>query len=329
MRVAAIDIGTNSVRLLVAEVETTGSGAGELQTLARAGEPCRLGRGLHESGRISEEMAERAVQVAGDFARRARALGARHIVLGATAALRSAANGTEVAERIAAKCALKLRILTGNDEAQLVYRAVIAGLGARARRSPCVVFDLGGGSTEIISGVGLSAGRWISLPFGAVTLTERHLHTDPVRDDEVEALTKTVSEQLMQNCASLPQATPLLAGVGGTVTLLAMLDRGLESYEPSALEGWLIPTERLSHLVSRLKGLRHEERMALPAMGEGRADIVVAGAIVVELLSRRFPSSGLVCSTQGLRYGLARLAAEEAESAAAANPAGDSKSAPL
>ncbi|MEO5617024.1 MAG: Ppx/GppA phosphatase family protein [Candidatus Eisenbacteria bacterium] len=329
MRVAAIDIGTNSVRLLVAEVETTAAGAGELLTLARAGEPCRLGRGLHESGRISEEMAERAAQVAGDFARRARGLGARHIVLGATAALRSAANGAEVAERIAAKCAVPLRILTGNDEAQLVYRAVIAGLGNRARRSPCVVFDLGGGSTEIISGVGLSAGRWISLPFGAVTLTERYLRSDPVDNEEVEALTAMVEQNLMQHCASLPSATPLLAGVGGTVTLLAMLDRGLESYEPTALEGWLIPTDRLKQLVNRLRGMRHAERIALPAMGEGRADIVVAGAIVVEILSRRFPSSGLVCSTQGLRYGLARLAAEEAESAATANPTGGSNPTPL
>ena len=212
---------------------------------------------------------------------------------------------------------------------QLVYRAVIAGLGNRARKSPCVVFDLGGGSTEIISGVGLSAGRWISLPFGAVTLTERYLHSDPVRDEDVDVLSAAVQEQFMQNCASLPPATPLFAGVGGTVTLLAMLDRGLEFYEPTSLEGWLIPTERLSALVRRLRGMRHSERMSLPAMGEGRADIVVAGALVVEILARRFPSSGLVCSTQGLRYGLARLAAEEAESGGAAEPGADSKPAPL
>jgi len=315
MRVAAIDIGTNSVRLLVAEVASPASGTGNLQTLARAGEPCRLGRGLHESGRISEEMADRAAQVASDFARRARGLGARRIVLGATAALRAAANGAEVAERIAARCELELRILTGEDEAQLVYRAVVAGLGNRASRSPCVVFDIGGGSTEIISGVGLAAGRWISLPFGAVTLTERYLRTDPALDEDVERLSEAVQADLMQSCASLPPDTPLLAGVGGTVTLLAMMDRGLESYEPTALEGWLIPNDRLSQLVGKLRRMDHAERISLPAMGEGRADIVVAGALVVQLIARRFPSSGLVCSTQGLRYGLARLAAEEAEAA--------------
>lgn len=326
MRVAAIDIGTNSIRLLVAEIP---GGSGELQTLARAGEPCRLGRGLDHSGRISEEMAERAAQVAGDFARRARGLGARHIVLGATAALRSASNGGAVAELIAARCGVRPRILAGNDEARLVYRAVVAGLGSRARRSPCIVFDLGGGSTEIISGVGMEAGRWVSLPFGAVTLTERYLKTDPPTNPEVAALREDVSSQLMQSCASLPPSTPLLAGVGGTVTLLGMLDRGLESYEPTALEGWMISTERLKAAVARLRDLRHDQRMALPAMGEGRADIVIAGALVVELLAARFPSVGLVCSTQGLRYALARLAAEEASELPASGITPDSESAPL
>lgn len=308
MRVAAIDVGTNSIRLLVAEVL---AGTNDLHTLARAGEPCRLGRGLDQSGRISEEMAERAAQVTGEFARRARGLGARHIVLGATAALRSAANGAEVAERISARCGVQPRILTGDDEARLVYRAVVAGLGSRTRRAPCIVFDLGGGSTEVISGVGLEAGRWVSLPFGAVTLTERFLPSDPPTDGQVDELRASVREQIMQNCASLPPSTPLLAGVGGTVTLLGMLDRGLSSYEPSALEGWTIPLDRLRAAVRRLRSATHEERMALPAMGEGRADIVIAGALAVELLADRFPSPGLVCSTQGLRYALARLAAEE------------------
>ncbi len=318
MRVAAIDVGTNSIRLLVAE---TVAGGDELHTIARAGEPCRLGRGLDQTGRISEEMAERAAQVADEFARRARGLGARHIVLGATAALRSAANGAEVADRIAERCGVRPRILTGDDEARLVYRAVVAGLGSRTRRVPCVVFDLGGGSTEVISGVGGEAGRWVSLPFGAVTLTERFLRSDPPLAGEIEELRTAVTDQIMHRCASLPRAAPLLAGVGGTVTLLGMLDRGLSAYEPTALEGWTIPNERLRAAVRRLKSSTHGERMALPAMGEGRADIVIAGALVVELLCDRFPSLGLVCSTQGLRYALARLAADEI----AAAQAGDAR----
>src|SRR6185503_2666846 len=101
-------------------------------------------------------------------------------------------------------------------------------------------------------------------------------------------------------------------GVGGTVTVLALMDRGLKTYEPSAIEGWAIRPERLQSLVRGISGMSHDERRGLPAMGEGRADIVVAGCLAVLQLAERFPSSGLVCSTQGLRYGLARLAAEEA-----------------
>ena len=312
MRVAAIDVGTNSIRLLVAEADSTSRNAGSLQAVARAGEPCRLGRGLDQTRRISPEMAERAAEVASEFARRARGLGARHIVLGATAALRLAENGAEVAAMIGERCGVQPRILSGDDEAQLVYRSVIHGLGARARRSQCIVFDIGGGSTEVISGVGLEPGRWMSMPIGAVNMTERYFTSDPPSDAEVAGLVAEAEAQIMQSCALLPRSTPLLAGVGGTVTLLAMLDREVTSYDPSVLEGWTIPADRLRALVSRLRGLRQPERIALPAMGEGRADIVIAGALVVELIARRFPAGGLTCSTQGLRYGLARLAADEA-----------------
>jgi exopolyphosphatase/guanosine-5'-triphosphate,3'-diphosphate pyrophosphatase len=312
MRVAAIDVGTNSIRLLVADVDGARGETSALRTVARAGEPCRLGRGLGQSGRIADEMAERASGLVLEFARRARSLGARHIVLGATAAMRSASNGAEVAERLASQAGVTARILTGEDEARLVYRSVVLGLGAGVGRNACVVFDLGGGSTEIISGVGPESGRWVSLPLGAVNLTERFISHDPPLDHEVAALSRHVRDELMHGCASLPQATPMLAGVGGTVTLLGMLDHQLSSYDPVALEGWAVASDRMDPLVARLTRLNHTERMALPAMGEGRADIVIAGALAVQQIARRFPSASLICSTQGLRYGLARLAAEEA-----------------
>jgi exopolyphosphatase/guanosine-5'-triphosphate,3'-diphosphate pyrophosphatase len=175
-----------------------------------------------------------------------------------------------------------------------------------------VVFDLGGGSTEVVSGVGERAGRWTSLPFGAVSLSERFVNTDPVSPDQREALCDHIRDILMRYCAYLPDRAPLLAGVGGTITLLAGLDRGIGAYDPALIEGHLIPVERLVALIDRLAATTHEQRLGWPVMGEGRADIVVAGALAVGVLAERFPSAGLVCSTQGLRYGLARLAAEEA-----------------
>jgi exopolyphosphatase/guanosine-5'-triphosphate,3'-diphosphate pyrophosphatase len=311
MRVCAIDIGSNSIRLLVAELANPELPGSAMTTLARAGEVCRLGRGLDRTGTIEPELAERAGSLAAEFLRRARNLGVSHVIIGATAALRNAANGPEVAAIISGKTGVPVRILSGVDEARLVYRSVVSGLGAGALRSACVVFDLGGGSTEVVSGMGEEAGRWVSLPFGAVSLTERHLASDPPGASEIDALRAEVRKYLMHECAYMPSRTPLLAGVGGTITVLASMDRELSAYEPALIEGWVIRPDRLRALVARLESASNDERRSLSVMGEGRADIIVAGALVVSELAARFPAPGLVCSTRGLRYGLARLAAQE------------------
>ena len=311
MRYGAIDIGSNSVRLLVAELAGDDPWESPLESIARAGEPCRLGRGLHETGRVAEDLAERAATIAHEFARRARSLGAVHVVAGATAALRAATNGAEAAQRISARSGVPVRVLSGDEEARLVYRAVVLGLSSRSRASQCVVFDLGGGSTEVVSGVGAQPGRWNSLAFGAVTLHERALPGDPPDEPTIQAARAMIASELMHGCAQLPERATLLAGVGGTVTVLASLDRGLTDYDPVLLGGWYIERSRAQALIDRIVRLSHEERRKLPIMGEGRADIIGAGVLVVEALMDRFQAPGLVTSTQGLRYGLVRLAAEE------------------
>lgn len=311
MRVGAIDIGSNSVRLLVAGLPADQPWSPDLETIARAGEACRLGRGLHETGRVDEELVERAGGIVSDFVRRARSLGARHVVAAATAALRRASNGAAAAERITELASVPVRILSEADEARLVYRSVVLGLGQAERGSQSVVFDLGGGSTEVASGVGERVGRWTSLPFGAVTLTELLGASDPPSEAELTQARDWIRRELMQGCASFPERVAVLAGVGGTVTVLAALDSGMTTYDPSQLEGSFMPRERVLALVDRLVRSSQAERRTLPIMGEGRADIVGTGALVVEGLLERFQAPGLICSTQGLRYGLARLAAEE------------------
>lgn len=311
LRVAAIDVGSNSIRLLVADV-APGDGFEGVSTVARAGEPCRLGRGLEKTGVIEPELAERAAHLVHEFVRRSRSLGARRFLVGGTAALRSAANGPLVARQIADRTGIEVRILSGEEEARLVYEAVVLGLGTPARRSSCVVFDLGGGSTEVVSGFGERAGRWTSLPFGAVSLTERFLHRSPAEAAEVESLEAFVSSEVERRCGDLPASAPVLAGVGGTVTAFAVLDLGLEAYEPERVEGCLIDATRLEAVVDRLIRSSEADRRRMTALGKGRADIVVAGALAVRVLARRFRSRSLLCSTQGLRYGLARLAFREA-----------------
>jgi exopolyphosphatase/guanosine-5'-triphosphate,3'-diphosphate pyrophosphatase len=314
IRVAAVDVGSNSIRLLVAEI--VAGGQEPLATIARAGEPCRLGRGLEKTGVIESPMAARAADLTAEFVRRARSLGAQRLVIGGTAALRRASNGEEVARLIGERVGLPVRILSGDDEARLVYESVVLGLGAPAKRSSCVVFDLGGGSTEVVSGVGERAGRWVSLPVGAVSLTERFLHQGPASDAEIRAIESHVAAEVERSCAEMPASAAVLAGVGGTVTALAVLDLGLSTYVPERVEGRLIENARLDDLVDRLARSTEAERRQMSVLGKGRADIVVAGALAVRVLARRFHSRGLICSTQGLRYGLARLALREAPSQA-------------
>ncbi len=312
MRVGAIDIGSNSIRLLVADVAERDGEERDVETIVRAGEVCRLARGLDRAGVIDADLARRAGMLTREFVRRARSLGAQHIVVGATAAMRNARNAAEVVEIVEREAELPVRVLSGDEEARLVYRSVILGLGRSAARSACVVFDIGGGSTEVVSGVGAVAGRWASLPFGAVSLTEKFLHSDPPSPEQIESLRLEVGGAIMRLCASMPAKVPLLAGVGGTITVLASMDRGLSAYDPGLLEGWRINRERFPTLVEQLLTTRHEERRGLAIVGEGRADIVGAGALAVQMLVERFPSAGLLCSTQGLRYGLVRMAAQEA-----------------
>jgi exopolyphosphatase / guanosine-5'-triphosphate,3'-diphosphate pyrophosphatase len=310
IRVGAVDVGSNSIRMLVADVPSNETDA--VVTVARAGEPCRLGRGLEKTGVIEGPLAQRAASLAAEFLRRARSLGARRFMIGATAALRSATNGAEVASLIGERAGVPVRILTGDEEARLVYEAVVLGLGGPARRSSCVVFDLGGGSTEVVSGLGERAGRWTSLRFGAVSLTERFLHRSPAEPAEIQALEEFVRAEVERDCADMPESAPVLAGVGGTVTAFAVLDLGLPNYEPERVEGRMIETQSLEALVDRLARSSDADRRGWTILGRGRADIVVAGALAVRVLARRFRSRGLICSTQGLRYGLARLALREA-----------------
>ena len=137
------------------------------------------------------------------------------------------------------------------------------------------------------------------------------LVSDPPTEAELAASREWVRQELMQGCASFPERVAVLAGVGGTITVLAALEAGMNAYDPTLLEGAFMPRERVLALVDRLVRTTHEERRAMPGMGEGRADIVGTGALVVEGLLERFQAPGLICSTQGLRYGLARLAGEE------------------
>ena len=312
-RIAAIDIGTNSIRLLVAERAPHG----ELRPLVRLGESCRLGEGLETTGRIAPRAEERTRDTLSRFARRARELDCAEVLVAATNALRSAENGPEVTRRLAAAAGFPIQILSGEEEARLVYEAVLEGLHWDREQGEYLVVDIGGGSVEIVRGVGLRVDRWVSLELGCVRLTERFLRSDPPTPSELSELRSFLREIWVGHDLLLRPTPQAAAGVGGTVTALAALNLGLRRYDASRVEGHLLPTGDIRRLTDSLTGLTTAERQALATVGPGRADILPAGCVLLVSLCEAAGLASLTSSTQGLRYALARAALRRAEAGAA------------
>lgn len=304
-RFAAVDVGTNSIRLLVVEARD-----GRLEPLLRLGESCRLGEGLDAQGVISRHAEERASRTLSRFVRRARSLGPRRITIAATHALRSAGNGVEVAERLSRGVGVPVEILSAEDEAFFVYEAAREALGPSRLPEPCLVMDIGGGSVELVRGAEGKVDRWLSLEVGCVRLTERFLPGDPPTTEQLARLREHV-EGALDGHVELWEGVVGGAGVGGTLTALAALDLGLDRYEASKVEGYQLTREAIASWGERLAGMTRDERESLAAVGAGRADIIVAGCAVVLEVIRLSRLPGLVVSTQGLRYALARRMASQ------------------
>jgi exopolyphosphatase/guanosine-5'-triphosphate,3'-diphosphate pyrophosphatase len=316
VRIGAVDIGTNSVRLLVADVDEQH----RLRTAHRMGEISRLGEGLDRTGVIDEHAAGRTLDCIERFVQEAEYSGASRIRVAGTNALRTASNGPEVARRFSERIGYEVEILSGEAEARLVFMAVLSGLSSTRGRS--VVVDIGGGSTEIITGEGDECLRVLSLELGCVRLSERFLEGDPPRATELERVrdhVRTVYEERLPdlNRTQVDRAV----GVGGTVTAFAALDLGLHRYDPARIENHFLPTNRIHAIERQICGLPLEERRVLPGVSRGRADVIPAGSVILSEFVKRFPVPGVHVSTRGLRYGLVLSEARRLEAGGGA-PAG-------
>lgn len=264
MRVAAIDVGSNSVRLLVA-----GLSEGRVEPIARGLITTRLLSGL-SGGRLSPESMARTARAVSEHAARARALGASEILAFGTSAMRDAANRDQLIELVRADCGVALMVLSGEQEAQMAYRGA-APLGRAG------VIDIGGGSTELLSGLDgrvISAG---SAQLGAVRLMEAMAgRLDP---EELLAAAQGRLAPVAQRVISGQERRWM--GVGGTITTLAALEMRLVCYQPERIEGYRLDGAAVAGWTRKLCGLTLEERAALPGMPEGRADILPYGAAIL------------------------------------------------
>ncbi len=299
MRLASIDLGTNTIRLLVAEA---GPGP-SLQLLHQEQVIARLGERLSETGRLGVEAMGRARAAVLRYRERARALGAREVLVVATSAVRDAANRDEFLDPLR-ESGLTVRLVSGEEEGRLALLGTRWGLGLGAERF-CLM-DIGGGSTEFIVASGDALERAVSLPLGVVHLTERYLKTDPVAGEEYRALIAYVRGVLaggaLPTLAGLPPGA--LVGTAGTITTLAALDLGLDTYDPERVNGHRLLSPRIEALLARLAALPVAERARLPCLEPGRADLIIAGIAIALETMRGMGVDALTVSEYGLREGI-------------------------
>jgi exopolyphosphatase/guanosine-5'-triphosphate,3'-diphosphate pyrophosphatase len=289
-RVAAVDIGTNSTRLLIAEGDTE---------LARASIVTGLGEGVDRSGQLSEPAQRRVLDVLTRFRTTIEAHGCEHAAAVMTSAVRDAANGPAFSARVADALKFEPRILSGEEEARLTYDGA-----TRGRDGEFLVIDIGGGSTELVLG---GTDFHVSTQIGVVRHTERHLHSDPPTARELLNLGNDVHETLMAHVPVRYREHEVRAiAVAGTPTQCAAIDLGLEEYDPARVEGHILTASRLRELLVQTAGLPLEKRREIRGLDPTRAGVLVAGiAILLEVVDC-FSLAQVEASEHDILWGLAR-----------------------
>jgi exopolyphosphatase/guanosine-5'-triphosphate,3'-diphosphate pyrophosphatase len=302
MRVAIVDIGTNSTRLLIAEVE-----GGRVNELERRTTVTNMGRGVDHTGMICSDAMEDACSVIADYKARYEGLGAERVMAIATSAVRDAANGEAFIAELRERFALDARLLSEEEEAHLTY------LGATAQRpadQPTLVFDIGGGSTELIVGAGIEVGFHTSLQAGTIRQSERHLTSDPPDPHELEDLATEIRNLIERAVAAQPESKPSRAiAVAGTPTSLAAIDQELEPYDPGRVHGYRLGIRRVQHMLSRLSSLPLAERLRVRGLHPGRAPTIVAGTVILVQVMRVFGLEEVEVSELDILHGSALAAA--------------------
>ena len=298
MRVAVVDIGSNSTRLLIADVRD-----GRVTELDRRSVVTRLGEGVDASGRLGDAPQARVLATLDDYgaAISARRCDVRVAVL--TSAVRDAENGAAFTETVRSRYGLDARTLSGDEEARLTYLGATAG---REDPTPRMVIDIGGGSTELIVGAAGAVEFHTSMQAGVVRHTERHLASDPPRPEELEALASDVLGVLKAAVPSgLLDRPRSSVAVAGTATSAAAIDLALEPYDPEQIEGHHLSQERLSELLSRLAAMPLAERREVPGLDPARAPTIVAGIVILSTVLRCFGLDATEVSEHDILWGVA------------------------
>ena len=294
-RVAVIDVGTNSTRLLVADVEGR-----QVRPVERRSTVTRLGRGVDLSGRLSAEAIEDACAAIDSYIEAIRELGAGTVDVIATSAVRDAENGAAFVAELRERFDLGARVLDGGEEARLTY---VGATAVERPAGPTVVIDIGGGSTELIVGEGRQIACHASLQAGVVRHTERHIASDPPTPAEMEELATDV-RGLIEPVVDGWHAADGIA-VAGTPTSLAAIELELEPYDPQRVHGHELELPSIQRMLSRLASVPLEERRQIPGLHPERAPTIVAGVVILIEAMRAFGLERITVSEHDILYGTA------------------------
>ena len=297
MKLATFDIGSNTVLMLAAEVDERR----QPRILAELSRITRLGRGVDKNGRLDPDSSALTLATLQEFAATAGGLGVERIAAAATAALRDAADGSEFIAQVRERTGIELQIIPGAEEAALSHLAVVRGLSLDPSL-PLLIVDIGGGSTELIRAEPGAELKLVSLQIGSVRLTERCVHSDPPSDADTASLRGTIDGALDGLGWRLRPAR--LVGIAGTVTTLCAVALGLHSYDSGLVHGHRLPRTEVGRVIGLLRSRPQVERLKLPGLPEGRADVIFAGATILEHVMERFGADEVTVSDQGVRWGL-------------------------
>jgi len=296
MRVASIDIGTNTILLLIAELFK-----GKVNPLVDVETIARLGEGRQKNGILSREAMTRGFQTLSQYMQRCRSMDVEKVFAVGTSALREAANTSDFLNRVKEQLDLTINVISGEEEALFSFLSVARDQGASEQR-PTLVVDVGGGSTEFILGKGHRVDTWTSLPLGAVRMTEQFLHSDPVSDEEWQEMEKAIRERLSE----LPRAEePVnMVAVGGTATTLASVEQGLKTFDFEKIHRSCLTAEALRNQLLLYRSKTIEERKNLPGLAPARADVIPAGGAILSTAMEELQCPSVLVSCRGVRYGV-------------------------
>ena len=298
-RVAVIDMGSNSTRLLVADVDV-----GQVHELTRQTRITRLAQGVDATGELAVEAIDRVLAVLVDYRAEIDRLGAERVTVIATSAVRDAANGQEFLDTLRERFGFDARILSGDEEAVLTFRGATAG---RPPGSPVLVLDIGGGSTEFVVGVPGSAPEFhVSTQAGAVRQTERHVTADPPPPEDLQVLASEVRATIESAVPEgLRRSTAAGIAVAGTATSVAAIEQELDPYDPERVHGYRLQLAACERVLAMLAAMTEAERRKVKGLHPDRAPTIVAGVAILIEAMRAFGLEAMETSEADILHGAA------------------------